>query len=137
MKKALLAILLILSLMLTACHTPEERYVTCEEILSAYEGVDNIEIYHPPHTTDGKCQIYLNTVGQEMEDYLYFNVYPTFEEADARAQETNYNGLVWLFGLIYGEPRMLKVGTFGNVEYEYFNSELFAPFEELMRETGK
>ena len=134
MKKAVLAFILILTLTLTACYVPEERHVTCDEIIAAYEDVAYVDIYHQDHDSNRFefCSITVETTRNGKHEYLQFYIFDTFEEADKYAEERKYNIAVWIIAIMYGESRWLQVGSFGNVAYEYYDTELFAHFNMLI-----
>ena len=134
MKKTILALILILTLALTACHVPEERHITCDEILAAYEGFPYKNLYHDDHETNRQdyCQISLEVTRDNKYEYVHFYVFDTFEEAEAYAEERKYNIAVWIIAIMYGESRWLQVGSFGNVAYEYYDTELYEPFATLV-----
>ena len=56
----------------------------------------------------------------------------TEEQAKAAAETDKYNLLIWLYGTANGEGRWLKTGTYGNIEYSYYNARLIKPFKELI-----
>ena len=66
-------------------------------------------------------------------DYIYFVTCFTNEQAKAVAKTDEYNILIWLYASINGESRWLKTGTYGKIEYSYYNSALIKPFNELIQ----
>ena len=134
MKKAVLALVLIFTLSLTACHVPEERHITCDEILAAYEGFPCNNLYHSDHDRCDLdfCTISLEATRDNKYEYVHFYIFDTFEEADAYAEERRYNLAVWIIATMYGESRWLQVGSYGNIAYEYYDTELYEPFASLV-----
>ena len=49
------------------------------------------------------------------------------------AETDKYNLAVWLYATVSGESRWLKTGTYGKIEYSYYNSKLIKPFNELIK----
>ena len=130
-------LLMILSaLCLTACDATEPKELSCEEIISAYENAGYV-VSHGAHRTEEegahRCYIRADLSEEPDSDYIYFITCFSEEQAKEIAATDQYNILVWLFAAANGEGRWLQTGTYGNIEYSYYNSELIKPFRELIK----
>ena len=138
MKKALfLLLLLLLVLFLVSCASrTEPKEISCNEIISAYEEA-GYYVVHGEHKSeeDGAQLCYIKASFSENSDsdYIYFITCFTEEQAKQAAATDEYNLLIWLYAAICGESRWLKTGTYGAIEYSYYNSQLFQPFNELIK----
>ena len=136
MKKILSLILAVsLSFSLFACAQNEQKEITCDDIIKAYEDA-GYNVIHGEHKNENEssrlCYIKVNETDDD-SDYIYFTTYFTEEQAKEAEDIDEYNILTWLFALALGdEGRWLKTGTYGNIEYSYYNSDLIKPFEELV-----
>ena len=138
--KKIISILLLLSfaLSLVACGKSEQKEISCEEIIKAYEDAGYTVLYHG-HEND---TVY-NDLGQycafEIRDpnnednYMYVHRYFNEEDAKAASKERQFNPILWLFFGIFGEWRWLHVGCYGNIEYETFDRKMIKPLKELIK----
>lgn len=139
MKKiALFLFLLSFALTLAACGSSSApREISCEEIINAYEAAGYC-VTHGAHKNEAEgtqlCYIKANVSEAPDSDYIYFITCFTEEQAAAVAQTDQYNFAVWLYAAISGESRWLKTGTYGKIEYSYYDPELINPFNELIRD---
>ena len=140
MKRMILAFLLITILLsFTSCgNYSEPREIGCEEIIRAYEEAGFAVTHIDTSNKEGYpylCQICVEmSQGEGPADSLYFTVYPTAGEASAAAAEDGYNPAVWLIAAIMGEGRWLKVGSYGVIEYSYYNPKMIESFNDLIKE---
>lgn len=140
MKKLLSCILtVILSLTcFTACNngtSSEPKDISCEDIIKAYEDA-GYYVTHGEHKDDESsriCFIKINLTEDSDSDYIYFQTYFTEEQAKEAAKVDEYDPAIWFFAAVVGENRWLKSGTYGKIEYSYYNSELIKPFNELIK----
>ena len=141
MKKLLALMLTILLLFLlsfsfTACGKSEPKEISCEDIIAAYESA-GYYVVHGEHKNEADnahlCYIKANLTEGSDSDYIYFITCFTEEEAQEARETDKYNLLIWLYATISGEGRWLKTGTYGKIEYSYYNSELIKPFNELIK----
>ncbi len=137
MKKTI-SILLIISLMLsfTACGRSETVEISCEDIVKVYEDA-GYYVVHGEHKSETEssqlCYIKASLTEDSDSDYIYFITCFTEEEAEKARKTDKYNLLIWLYAAANGEPRWLKTGTYGKIEYSYYNSRLIKPFRELVK----
>ena len=137
MKKIISIILLIsFALSLAACKKSETKELSCEEIIAAYEEA-GYYVIHGTHNneTDSSqiCYIKASISEDSDSDYIYFITCFTEEQAEETAKTDKYNLAVWLYATVSGESRWLKTGTYGKIEYSYYNSKLIKPFNELIK----
>lgn len=137
--KRITSILLFLSiaLSLTACGESEIREISCDDIIKAYEDA-GYYVTHGEHKDEADssqlCYIKANISEDEDSDYIYFVTCFTEEEAEKLLKTDKYNIAVWLYASISGERRWLKSGTYGKIEYSYYNSKLIKPFNKLIKQ---
>ena len=137
MKKTI-SIFLIISLMLsfTACGRSETVEISCEDIVKVYEDA-GYYVVHGEHKSETEssqlCYIKASLTEDSDSDYIYFITCFTEEEAEKARKTDKYNLLIWLYAAVSGEARWLKTGTYGKIEYSYYNSRLIKPFRELVK----
>ncbi len=134
MKRAIsfLMIISILILALPSCTSKTVTAPTCDELITAYEDA-GFSIFHSEDTEDASdWNCYVKVWDEDEYDYVFFYFFDTPEKAKARDDEREYNVLIYLFSVIYGNPQWLHTETYGNIEYEYSNSDLIKPFKELI-----
>ena len=138
MKKILSIILLLsFSLSLTACgNSAEPKEISCEDIIKAYEDAGSY-VAHGEHReeTDSShlCYIRASVTEEPYGDYIYFITCFTEEQAKETRETDKYNLIIWFYASISGESRWLKTGTYGKIEYSYYNPKLIKPFNELIK----
>lgn len=138
MKKVLACILIAVSFVIcfTACgNSTELKEISCEDIIAAYEKA-GYYVSHGEHKDEADssqlCYIKANISEAPDSDYIYFITCFTEEQAEEAREVDKYNIFVWLYAAISGESRWLKTGTYGKIEYSYYNSKLIKPFEALI-----
>ena len=137
--KKILSIILLLSfvLSLTACgNNAEPKEISCKDIIKAYEDAGYF-VTHGEHKDEAEssqlCYIKANLTEDSNSDYIYFITCFTEEQAEEAAETDKYNLAVWLYATVSGESRWLKTGTYGKIEYSYYNSGLIKPFNERVK----
>ena len=132
-----LLLLLVFAFMLVSCgNTAEVRDISCEEIIAAYEDAGYV-VSHGEHNDEASgsylCYIKASISEDADSDYIYFNVCFTEEQAKEAYETDKYNIAVWFLAMIMGEGRWLETGTYGKIEYSYYNDELIEPFRNLTK----
>ena len=115
----------------TGC-ADKSRPVTCDEVIAAYEQA-GYEVWHrdyPDREYGYLCEV---AIEEEDGDSIRFHFYETSEEAEAEAEQRQWNGLLWMFSVIYGEPTWLETESYRNIEIEYDDDALYKPFKKLIR----
>ncbi len=137
--KKIMSTLLLFSLFFsfTACsNSTEPKEISCEDIIKAYEDA-GYYVAHGEHReeTDSAylCYIRASVIEGPYSDYIYFITCFTEEQAEEAAKTDKYNLAVWLYATVSGESRWLKTGTYGKIEYSYYNPKLIKPFNELIK----
>ena len=119
----------------TACSMTQVKEISCVEIIKAYEDA-GYYVTHGEHKDQNEsaqlCYIKANLTENSDSDYIYFITCFTEEQAEEQAKIDKYNLLVWFFGTISGESRWLNTGTYGKIEYSYYNPKLIEPFNRLI-----
>ena len=135
--KKIISLFLLLStcFLFVACDKSKPKEISCEEIIEAYENA-GYYVTHGKHQneTDGSqlCYIKANLSEDPDSDYIYFITCFTEEQAEETEKIDKYNLVKWLYATVVGESRWLKTGTYGRIEYSYYNSKLIRPFNELI-----
>lgn len=134
--KRILSLILLTALVLSlfaGCSGGIGRRVTCAEVIAAYEEA-GYEVSHrdyPEREYGYLCEV---TIEEEDGDSIRFHFYETDEEAEAYAEERQWNALLWGFSVIYGDPTWLETKTHYNIEIEYDDDALIEPFRKLVKE---
>ncbi len=132
MKKPIVAIFLCIGILLfVAGCSGEQREVTCEDVVAAYKEA-GYEVFHKHSPKFGNMVCYVKASNDNGEE-IFFEFYETSEEAEKIANERQYNVLIWLFSVIYGEPTWVHTTTYRNIEIEYTDKELYEPFANLIK----
>ena len=138
MKKIISIVLLLwLCFLFRACsNSAEPKEISCEDIIKAHEDAGYI-VAHGEHKAEAEssqlCYIKASLTEDSDSDYIYFITCFTDEQAKEAAETDKYNLAVWLYATVSGESRWLKTGTYGKIEYSYYNSKLIKPFNELIK----
>lgn len=137
--KKIISIILLLSVTLSfaACgNSTALKEITCEDIIKAYKDA-GYYVTHGEHKSEAEssqlCYIKANLTEDSDSDYIYFITCFTEEQAKEAEKTDRYNLAVWLYAAVSRESRWLKTGTYGKIEYSYYNSELIEPFNELIK----
>lgn len=136
--KKIISILLLISITLfpTACGDSDPRELSCEEIIKAYEDA-GYYVTHGEHKDEADssqlCYIKASLTEDSGSDYIYFITCLSEEQAEEAAQTDKYNLIIWFYAAVSGESRWLKTGTYGKIEYSYYNSKLIIPFKNLIK----
>ena len=137
--KKIISIVLLLSLCFsfTACgNSAEPKEISCEDIIKAYEDAGYF-VTHGEHKDEEEssqlCFVKASLTEDTESDYVYFITCFTEEQAKEAAERDKYNFVVWLYAAAVGEGRWLKTGTYGKIEYSYYNRKLIKPFNELIK----
>ena len=138
--KKLLALCLTAALCLcclASCNnTAEPKEITCEDIIRAYEDA-GYYVTHGSHKDEAEsgqlCYIKANVTADSDSDFIYFITCFTEQQAEEAREIDEYNLVIWFYATISGESRWLKTGTYGKIEYSYYNSDLIKPFNELIK----
>ncbi len=137
MKKTALLLLLVFILLvcLSSCRAEEVSAPSCDEVIAAYKDA-GYHVSHYPNqskdeSTDEVC--YVKVWLDDEYDSAYFNFYESAEVAEAIDAEREYNVVIYLFSVIYGDPSWLWTETYGNIQYEYEDPEMIKPFRELVK----
>ncbi len=132
MRKSIIAIILCVCTVLavTGC-AQAQRAVTCEEVVAAYKDA-GYEVFHNHSPQFGDMLCYVTASGDNGAA-IYIEFYKTAEEAESRASQRQYNALIWLFSVIYGDPTWVHTTTYRNIELEYTDKALYEPFAKLIK----
>ena len=137
--KKIISIILLLSICFsfTACgNNTELKEISCEDIIKAYEYA-GYYVTHGKHKDESEgsqlCYIKAYLTEDSDSDYIYFITCFTEEQAKEAAETDKYNWAVWMYATVSGENRWLKTGTYGKIEYSYYNPKLIKPFEDLIK----
>ena len=135
MKKLTAFLLAFLCLFFVACNTvvETEKTITCDDVIAAYEDA-GYEIFHKEATEQDEGEVcYVKATDIETDEYIFFYFFETHEEAVAYGETRQYNVLIWLFSVIYGDPSWQTTKVYNNIEIEYDKAYLYEPFQELIR----
>lgn len=136
--KKFICLLLLFSFLFCFVSCQEDvavKELSCDDIIKAYEEAGYF-VTHGNHQNEADssqcCYIKASLTENADSDYIYFITCFTEQQAEECRKIDDYNLAVWFLALLNGESRWLKSGTYGTIEYSYYNSELFEPFEKLI-----
>ncbi len=117
-------------LALPACSSQQQRQVSCEEVVAAYKAAGCAVFHkHPADLMNIVCYI---EVEADAGKRISFEFFETEKEAEEYASERQYNAVIWLFSVIYGEPTWVHTTTYRNIEIEYTDKSLYEIFDKLI-----
>ena len=136
MKKFILLIIAIfLVITLSSCDNDNivsEKEITCEDIIKVYEKA-GYEIFHKETTDqDYDWNCYVKCTAPDSDDYIFFYIFDTNEEACNYADGRDWNILLYFFSELFGDSSWLKTKSYNNIAIEYDQNELYVPFESLI-----
>ena len=136
MKKFILLIVIIfLAITLSSCDNDNmvsEKEIICDDIFNVYVEA-GYEIFHKETIDQGYYwNCYVKCTVPDSDDYIFFYIFDTNEEADNYADERDWNILLYFFSELFGDSSWLKTKSYNNIAIEYDKSELYKPFESLM-----
>ena len=131
--KRCLVFLMLSALLLSLCGcNKSEKTLSCEDVVAAYEKA-GYQVFHSEwENLDFSCSV--QATDPKTGEYISFHFFENAEEAEAYADSRQYNVVIWLFSVIYGDPSWLTTKTYQNIEIEYDHSYLYKPFKDLIRE---
>ncbi len=108
----------------------EQREVSCGDVVAAYEASGCAVFHnHPADLLNIVCYI---EVESDAGKRISFEFFETEKEAGEYASERQYNAVIWLFSVIYGEPTWVHTTTYRNIEIEYTDKSLYEIFDKLI-----
>lgn len=136
MRKIGVMLLLLISILgLSSCDNDNmvsEKEITCKDIIKVYEEA-GYEIFHKETINqDYEWTCYVKCTAAESDDYIFFYIFDTNEEASNYADERDWNILLYLFSGLFGDSSWLKTKSYNNIAIEYDQNELYEPFESLI-----
>ena len=136
MKKTVVTLLLLISIItLSSCDNDNivaEKEITCEDIIKVYEEA-GYEIFHKETTTqDYNWNCYVKCTDPNSDDYIFFYIFETNEEATSYAEERKGNILIYFFSWIFGDASWLTTKSYNDIEIEFDQNKLYEPFKSLM-----
>ena len=136
MKKFILLIIAIfLIITLSSCDNDNivsEKEITCEDIIKVYEKA-GYEIFHKETTDqDYDWNCYVKCTAPDSDDYIFFYIFDTNEEACNYADGRDWNILLYFFSELFGDSSWLKTKSYNNIAIEYDQNELYVPFDSLI-----
>lgn len=131
-KLAAIILLAAMALSLFAGCQKEERPVSCDEVIAAYEAA-GYNVSHRDYPEKEYGYVCMVRIEEEDGDSIEFHFHETNDDAQAEAKERQWNGVLWLFSAIYGDPTWLETECYRNIEIEYDDDDLYEPFRELIK----
>ena len=136
MKKYISILMLFLSVIsLASCDSQNitsDKEITCEDIIKVYEEA-GYDIFHKETTEqDYDWECYVKCIAPDSDDYIFFYIFDTNEEAVNYADEREWNILLYFFSELFGDSSWLKTKSYNNIAIEYDQNELYVPFESLI-----
>ena len=135
MKKFIAVCLTFLLFLFSACNSvvKTERNISCEDVINVYQNA-GFEVFHKPTTAEKlEWECYVKVTDPVTQDYIFFYFFETHEQAVSYSDHRQYNLLIWLFSIIFGDSRWLTTEVYNNIEIEYDNYDLYKPFKDLVK----
>ncbi len=129
--RKLIAILCLMALLVAGCASAEPKDISCYEIAEAYKAA-GYGVFHNHDAGYENNPCCIKAYIPETEEAIFIDYYDTPEAAKEIYDQRQYNVVIWLFSVIYGDPMWVYTELYGNYEIEYTNKELYEPFEKLI-----
>lgn len=133
--KRMLCMLLFAAMVLSlfaGCTSKQDKEVTCQEVIAAYQEA-GYTVYHRDYPEKEYGYLCCIEIESEDGDHISFNFFDTDKEAEAYAEERQWNWALWLYTAAMFQPTWLTTETYGSIEIEYDDDDLYKPFKELVR----
>lgn len=133
--RKILCLLLLAAMVLSVfggCAAKQNKEVTCRDVIAAYEEA-GYEVWHRDYPEKEYGYACCIEIESEDGDHISFNFFETKEEAEAYAEERQWNWALWLYTAAMLQPTWLTTETYGNIEIEYDDDALYKPFKTLVR----
>ena len=113
------------------CSVDDTRdAISCAEVVSAYEEA-GYEVWHREYTAEERdylCEVVAET---EAGEAIYFTFYDSADKAEQHVKDSRWNGLLWAYSLVSGDPTWVYTEAYDTVAIQYENKDLYAPFRDL------
>lgn len=129
----LLLTALLLSIAGCSGNQPQVQDIRGEDVYEAYKAAGyGVDMSNPP--TDNDELYYCTVRATDLEGHsIVFHFCNSAADAQALAEERQWNWAVWLVSVAMFEPTWLTTKTYGNIEIEYDNAALYRPFAKLIQ----
>ena len=117
---------------LSGCRA-EEKDISCADVVAAYEKAGYQVFHKDTATEDYDWECYVKAQPKDSDDYIFFYFFDSEDAAEEYANTRQWNAVLWLYSLVSFQPTWLTTKTYGNIEYEYDNSDLVKPFNDLIK----
>ena len=137
MKRFIAFVLAFVGLFLfAACNTvtASDTVIECADVIAAYEEA-GYEIFHKDASAeDFEWVCCVKATDADTQNSIYFYFFETHKAAVAYSETRQYNSLIWLFSVIYGNPSWMTTKVHNEIEIEYDDGDLYKPFKSLLEE---
>lgn len=106
--------------------------VSCGQLEEAYRNA-GYQVLHkedPLESENAICSV--RAEDPQSGEYIYFFFFDTPEQAEKYAEEQEWNGVLWFYSAVIGEPYWVTAKAQGNMVLTYADSDLLAPYESLL-----
>ncbi len=134
MKKIVCCLLAATLLFCTTACTGNEKVITCDQVISAYEeaGYGVLHQTDPEYIFEEDCVCYVRAEHPDVEEYIYFYFFADHESAQAYAKEHDNYWAASLFSFFLWDPTWIRMDIHDNIVIEYTKYELYKPYRELL-----
>ena len=73
------------------------------------------------------------TSSSDDDKYIYFYIFDTKEEASKYSNNHKWNGLLFFFSTMFGNPTWITNTTYNNIAIEYSSNDAYTPFKDLIK----
>lgn len=136
MRKMISAILLaaiLLGLVGCGAYHAQTVEISAEDVYEVYRAAGyNVDIGNPP--TDNDLLYHTTVTARDLEGHsIAFHFCNSAADAEALAEERQWNWAVWLVTLAMFQPTWLTTSTYGSIEIEYNHTGIYQPFAKMIR----
>ena len=136
MRKLIIFLMLVaLMLGLAGCgaHHSQAVEICAEDVYEVYRAAGyNVDISNPP--TDSDLLYHTIVTARDLKGRsITFHFCDSAADAEALAEERQWNWAVWLVTLAMFRPTWLTTATYGSIEIEYDHSGIYQPFAKMIR----
>ena len=123
----------LLVLCFSGCQQAKPKKITCADVIAAYEDA-GYEVFYSDSVTEGATWLcYVSAEKQDSGETVYFYFFEENAAAQTYAESRQWNVVLWLYSFAMSDPIWVSTKTYGNIAYEYTDSDLIEPFNHLIK----
>lgn len=111
----------------------QDKEISCADVIAAYEQA-GYEVWHKEYPEKEYGYICCIEIEGEGDSHISFCFFEARAEAESYAKERKWNVVLWLYSAAMFHPTWLTTETYGNIEIEYDDQDLYKPFTTLVKQ---